>query len=189
MSARIPTSSSSILVIPRHLHKHRRFQTSTAASLKIRTAPFTAVARPFSYSSRLTYPRKDSQDKDSINTEATEYSKSATDDEGARQEDAAFNPDVTNPQEQKDMAGKNRGVNTTQSQKHAQPARFSILSLQLSRAMIHFNFYIHGGIKDSANLRYYTGCEQSSGSQSRKSRGQHASRRYRGRSGELQRQF
>lgn len=44
-----------------------------------------------------------------MNTEATEYSKSATDDEGARQEDAAFNPDITDPQEQKDKAGEGTG--------------------------------------------------------------------------------
>lgn len=56
------------------------------------------------------YPRKDSQDKDSINTEATEYSKSATDDESARQEDAAFNPDITDPQESKEKAGEKTGV-------------------------------------------------------------------------------
>ncbi len=68
--------------------------------------------RQFSRSARLAYPRKDSQDKDSINTEATEYSKSATDDEGARQEDAAFNPNITDPQEQKDKAGEGTGEGT-----------------------------------------------------------------------------
>ena len=62
--------------------------------------------RPLSQSTHFSYPRKDAQDKDSINTEATEYSKSGTDDEGARQEDAAFDPNVTDPQDQKDVAGK-----------------------------------------------------------------------------------
>lgn len=66
--------------------------------------------RNLSSSSRLTYPRKDSQHKDSINTEATEYSKSATDDEGARQEEAAFDPNLTDPQEQKGKAGEATGV-------------------------------------------------------------------------------
>ncbi|KAK4693070.1 hypothetical protein P7C71_g4252, partial [Lecanoromycetidae sp. Uapishka_2] len=70
------------------------------------------VRRQFSRSSRYAYPRKDSQDKDSINTEATEYSKSSTDDEGARQEDAAFNPDITDPQQQKDKAGEGTGGDT-----------------------------------------------------------------------------
>lgn len=68
--------------------------------------------RQFSQSLFFALPKKDSQNKDSINTEATEYSKSATDDEGARQEDAAFNPDITDPQEQKDKAGEGTGGGT-----------------------------------------------------------------------------
>ncbi|KAL8826178.1 MAG: hypothetical protein Q9170_007502 [Blastenia crenularia] len=56
------------------------------------------------------YPRKDSQDKDSINTEATEYSKSGTDDASARHEDTAFNPDVTDPGDQKDKVGDKTGA-------------------------------------------------------------------------------
>ena len=73
----------------------------------------TALSRrQFSQSRWLAYPRKDSQDKDSINTEATEYSKSATDDEGARHDDAAFNPDITDPQQQKDKAAEGTGEGT-----------------------------------------------------------------------------
>ncbi|KAI4276759.1 MAG: hypothetical protein LQ337_002285 [Flavoplaca oasis] len=53
---------------------------------------------------------KDSQDKDSINTEATEYSKSGTDDESARQEDTAFDPGVTEPGHQKDKVGAKTGA-------------------------------------------------------------------------------
>ncbi|MCJ1450812.1 hypothetical protein MMC28_001146 [Mycoblastus sanguinarius] len=68
--------------------------------------------RQFSQSTLIAYPRKDSQDKDSINTEATEYSKSASDDEGARQEDAAFDPNITDPQQQKDVAGKGLSVSS-----------------------------------------------------------------------------
>lgn len=56
------------------------------------------------------FPRKDSQDKDSINTEATEYSKSGTDDEAAKQEEAAFDPSKTSPEEQKDAAGEGNEV-------------------------------------------------------------------------------
>ena len=70
------------------------------------------VLRSFSQTLSVSLPRKDSQHKDSINTEATEYSKSATDDEGARQEDAAFNPDITDPQQQKDKAGEGTGDGT-----------------------------------------------------------------------------
>ncbi|CAF9937411.1 MAG: hypothetical protein ALECFALPRED_007242 [Alectoria fallacina] len=65
--------------------------------------------RQFSQTLSFALPRKDSQDKDSINTEATEYSKSATDDESARQEDAAFDPDITDPQQEKDKAGEGTG--------------------------------------------------------------------------------
>jgi len=84
---------------------------SVKASARPHTKPLTPYThRQFSQSTLLEYPRKDSQDKDSINTEASEYSKSATDDEAARQEDAAFDPDITDPQEAKDVAGKNRGV-------------------------------------------------------------------------------
>lgn len=64
----------------------------------------------FSESIHVKYPRKDSQDKDSINTEATEYSKSGTDDASARQSDTAFDPDVTGPGDQKDKVGDKTGV-------------------------------------------------------------------------------
>ena len=66
--------------------------------------------RYISSSAPFANPRKDSQDKDSINTEATEYSKSATDDESARQGDAAFDPNVTDPHEQHGKAGEGQGV-------------------------------------------------------------------------------
>ncbi|KAL8716984.1 MAG: hypothetical protein Q9225_005734 [Loekoesia sp. 1 TL-2023] len=71
-------------------------------------SPF--YSRQFSQSAFVKYPRKDSQDKDSINTEATEYSKSGTDDESARHEDTAFDPGVTDPGHQKDKVGEKTGV-------------------------------------------------------------------------------
>jgi len=43
--------------------------------------------------------------KDRINTESTEYSKSGTDNEAANQESVAFNPDVTDPAAEKKKAG------------------------------------------------------------------------------------
>jgi hypothetical protein len=61
-------------------------------------------------SSLLRMPRKDSQDKDSINTDATEYSKSGTDDDAARNEQAAFAPSQTAPGEQKEKAGEGNKV-------------------------------------------------------------------------------
>ncbi|KAL6714351.1 hypothetical protein ACLMJK_007774 [Lecanora helva] len=78
--------------------------------------------RQFSQSANVAYPRKDSQDKDSINTEATEYSKSATDDEGARQQDAAFDPNITDPQHQKEVAGKGTEGTDTNNPLDVSPA-------------------------------------------------------------------
>ena len=88
---------------------HTRISTVKQQAHSRRSLLATSVHRQFSQTVSFALPRKDSQDKDSINTEATEYSKSATDDEGARQEDAAFNPDITDPQEQKDKAGEGTG--------------------------------------------------------------------------------
>jgi len=74
-------------------------------------------ARPLSSASRTLYPRKDSQDKDSINNESTEYSKSGSDDQVARQEDAAFDPNKTDPEDQKETAAKGNEVCTFPSGK------------------------------------------------------------------------
>jgi len=60
--------------------------------------------------SLIRLPRIDSQDKDSINTEATEYSKSGTDDDAARNEKAAFDPSQTTPGEEKEKAGEGNEV-------------------------------------------------------------------------------
>ena len=66
----------------------------------------TWQGRPLSATSRSAYPRKDSQDRESINTDATEYSKSGSDDSSAAQERAAFEPGRTDPEEAKQEAGK-----------------------------------------------------------------------------------
>jgi hypothetical protein len=51
------------------------------------------------------YPAKDAQDKDSLKPRSTEYSKSSSDDDAAANEDAAFNPNKTRPEEEKSTAG------------------------------------------------------------------------------------
>jgi hypothetical protein len=61
-------------------------------------------------SSLIRLPRKDSQDKDSINTDATEYTKSGTDDDAARNEKAAFDPSQTTPGKEKEKAGEGNEV-------------------------------------------------------------------------------
>ena len=101
----------------------RRHQVSSCESIRSRKRQSQTQAPPsscrhLSSSARFANPRKDSQDKDSINTEATEYSKSATDDEAARQGDAAFDPSITDPHEQHGKAGEGQGVSTQTFLKH-----------------------------------------------------------------------
>ena len=50
-----------------------------------------------------------------MNTEATEYSKSGTDDASARQEEAAFNPNITDPGKQKEKAAEGNSVSPLSS--------------------------------------------------------------------------
>jgi hypothetical protein len=61
-------------------------------------------------SSLVSLPREDSQDKDSIKNEATEYSKSRTDDDAARNEEAAFDHKLTGPLEEKAKASEGNKV-------------------------------------------------------------------------------
>ena len=96
----------------RGLHQSIPSQTRNSPNRQLhQSRPFSQYAqRQFSQSARLDYPRKDSQDKDSINTEATEYSKSGTDDASARQDEAAFDPNITDPGKQKDKAAEGNSV-------------------------------------------------------------------------------
>ena len=80
------------------------------ASPSLRQRPLSTI-QPFSSNTRYSYPRKGAEDRNSINTDASEYSKSGTDDAAAHQNEAAFDPSQTDPQEQKDTAGKGNDVN------------------------------------------------------------------------------
>ncbi|KAG9558685.1 hypothetical protein KCU77_g7257, partial [Aureobasidium melanogenum] len=62
------------------------------------------ISRPLSYTCQL-QARKDAQSKDSLKPEPNEYSKSGSDDEAARVEQTAFDPNKTSPEEQHDSAG------------------------------------------------------------------------------------
>ncbi|SMR42363.1 unnamed protein product [Zymoseptoria tritici ST99CH_1E4] len=53
--------------------------------------------------------KKGAEDRDSISTESTEYSKSGGDGAASTVEDAAFSPDKTRPEEQYDSAKKEAG--------------------------------------------------------------------------------
>lgn len=63
------------------------------------------ITRPLSTTYQL-QARKDAQDKDSLKPEPNEYSKSGSDDEAARVEKTAFDPNKTSPEEQHDSAGR-----------------------------------------------------------------------------------
>ncbi|KAL9619747.1 MAG: hypothetical protein Q9160_005678 [Pyrenula sp. 1 TL-2023] len=73
----------------------------------IRSSKFVNSLRlqPYTTSPQLQIPRKGAEDRNSINTDATEYSKSGTDDSAASQSDPAFNPSKTDPEDQLSAAG------------------------------------------------------------------------------------
>lgn len=86
-------------------------------SLPLRPTPHLASLRhqpttpqPFHHAARLAYPKKGSEDKDSIDRESSEYSKSGTDDQAAAMGDAAFDPEKTSPEEELDTAGQGDAV-------------------------------------------------------------------------------
>ena len=72
------------------------------------TITATTTTRPFSLSP-LNQARKDTQDKDSLKPEPTEYSKSGSDDAAAATEKAAFDPSSTRPEEEQNIAGRESG--------------------------------------------------------------------------------
>ncbi|TVY41238.1 hypothetical protein LSUB1_G002980 [Lachnellula subtilissima] len=92
------------------------------ASIRV---PQTSM-RHFSQKCSSRYPRKDSQNKDTINTEATEYTKSGTDDQTAANEDAAFNAEITSPEAEKKVAGKRNEGKTNSNPLEASPANKDI---------------------------------------------------------------
>jgi hypothetical protein len=64
------------------------------------------VRRTFITTTPTSFPKKGAEDRNSIDTSSTEYSKTGTDDAVAENEDAAFNPDKTSPEEAENTAGK-----------------------------------------------------------------------------------
>ena len=61
---------------------------------------------------RHPHRRRDAQeDREKINPEANEYSKSGTDNTMAKQDEAAFDPNITDPEEAREKAGEGNTVN------------------------------------------------------------------------------
>ncbi|KAH7074294.1 hypothetical protein FB567DRAFT_537100 [Paraphoma chrysanthemicola] len=75
------------------------------------TRPSPINARFLSTTQPTRFPAKDTQDKDSLNPQSTEYSKSGTDD-AAASSDAAFNPNTTSPEAAERTAENEEGVNS-----------------------------------------------------------------------------
>lgn len=78
-------------------------QTYTLGSARI------APVRQFHQSQRWS-ARKGSEDKDSISRDPIEYTRSGTDEEVAKTEEVAFDPNSTDPEEQQKKAASGSGV-------------------------------------------------------------------------------
>ncbi|KAF2804642.1 uncharacterized protein BDZ99DRAFT_451766 [Mytilinidion resinicola] len=74
------------------------------------------------------FPRKDDQDRESLNPQSTEYSKSGSDDAAAGGE-AAFDPSTTSPEAEKESgekeAGKHSALNVSPGNREVSEARGS----------------------------------------------------------------
>ena len=92
------------------LSRSARFGSSARTATRYVTLQPRDLRRGLQTTARCAYPRKDTQDRESINTDATEYSKSGSDDNAAQQDRAAFEPGRTDPEEAMHEAGK--GVST-----------------------------------------------------------------------------
>lgn len=113
-------ASSTLLRLPRRL-----FQLQS--SVRLRSSLFQHAQRPalrpisthpiLSLASsqdpeRNPHPQRDAQqDREKLDPEASEYAKSGSDDTAAKQDEAAFDPNITDPQEAKDKAGEGNQVN------------------------------------------------------------------------------
>ncbi|RDW75061.1 hypothetical protein BP6252_06203 [Coleophoma cylindrospora] len=126
----------------------------TTRSLRLRaTVPKRAITSPILplqtrtlfQSAILTYPRKDSQDRESINTDATEYTKSGTDDTAAHEVEAAFDPKLTSPEGEKKKAGEGNDQN---------PLEVSPANREVSK---QGGKEAHGGSEESAGSKKRSG--------------------------------
>ncbi len=83
--------------------------TTVRAARRVATSRPTISARNFQTSTPIR-ARVASQDKDSINREAYEYTRSGTDSNVAQNEKAAFDPKTTRPDEEMSKAGEGNEV-------------------------------------------------------------------------------
>lgn len=74
-----------------------------------RAVPTISQTRPLSHTAFRSYP-KDDQDRNSINTESSEHTKSSTDSDAAAQDEAAYSPNKTSPESELESAGDGKKV-------------------------------------------------------------------------------
>ncbi|KAG0646028.1 hypothetical protein D0Z07_7975 [Hyphodiscus hymeniophilus] len=65
----------------------------------------TSEIRPLSQSPYLSFPKKGAEDRNEINTESSEHTKSSTDADAAQQDQAAYDPNTTSPEAEMESAG------------------------------------------------------------------------------------
>ena len=138
MSTVKDATNGAVMLLTRPLHTASSKDRFTMFSLPFRRSPLIrpvrsqilpAAARPLHQSTCLR-ARKDTQDKDSLKPEASEYSKSGSDDKAAAMDDAAFNPDKTRPEEEHNSAGRESGGDGVSFPGHARECFGSIGGLQ-----------------------------------------------------------
>ena len=78
--------------------------------LPSRLLPAISQSAPFSQGAFRSFSKKNGQDRESINTESTEHTKSSTDDEAAAQNQAAYDPSRTSPESEMESAQKGNKV-------------------------------------------------------------------------------
>lgn len=83
--------------------------TRSARPQAFRTAP-TSHPRLLSKTAFLRIPQKGAEDRNSINTESSEHTKSSTDFEAAQQDQAAYDPSKTSPESQMESAKSDKEV-------------------------------------------------------------------------------
>ncbi|RFU77185.1 hypothetical protein TARUN_5057 [Trichoderma arundinaceum] len=69
------------------------------------------VTRPYHASTALRLPYKNSQDRESLKPASNDGTRSARDEDVTAQEDAAFNPRKTDPETQREAAGRGNETN------------------------------------------------------------------------------
>lgn len=107
-----PNTSKTLPVLPDNHNQHTKMA-ALRRCLQSTRQPFTTrhalSTRSFTSTSIRPNDKQNMMDKDSINTDSREYSKTGGDDSTAATEDAAFNPNKTSPEEEHATASRESG--------------------------------------------------------------------------------